>query len=278
MMPSFEMEENPIFGGIGRGMAEQFGRMREGDMLSQIIKQAGGENADPTQLISGILGSSLSSETKKQAIDTFAAQQKVATAERVKDATRAAAAQKVADKPGVLATERLKKIGKTIEKIPSVKADLNRALELINEGVTTGPVAGLFGEHVVPSDAQKEFQGIASRALTESFDVLPRIQTEFESFKSGQLSLTNPLAVNKRIAEKQLKAVELAEAKMKRLNELMDSGVSEPVALRQADKEFDEREDALIKEVRSIHKVADKTENKTKKEVLVEARRRGLVP
>lgn len=279
MMPSFSTEENPFFGGMGRGMADEFHRIREGDMLSQIVEQAGGADADPSDLISGILGSSLDPETKKSAISTFAQQQKAVATQAATTAKAEADAKKEAGKPGVIATERLKSYGKKAEKLPGIKADLNRALELIDEGVVTGPLRGLTAEKTpFASNLQKELKGIAARALTENFDVLPRIVSEFESFKSGQISLTNPPEVNKRIIKQQLKAADLADAKIKRIGELTDTGVSEAAALRQVDKEFDKKETALVKEIRSSNKAATAAGKKTKEDAIAEARRRGIMP
>ncbi len=154
------------------------------------------------------------------------------------------------EKPGIKETAELKDLGDTAGKIDQRLVDLKRAREIVPQ-TTTGPFLGRVAESTILSKNQQELKGIASRLLTGSFTVLPRILSEFESFKSGQVSLQNPPETNLRLINNMEKAALLEKSIIDRIDELQRQGRTELSAFRQAKGEFKGQAENLLKDFKS---------------------------
>ena len=132
-------------------------------------------------------------------------------------------------------------------------ADIQRGLEILEEGATTGPVSGAFYKTSVGKlfkpEAIQELESIGARLLVGGFTTLPRITAEFESFKAGQISPDISPVVLKRNLENQLKAVQLEQQNLQRIQELQNQGYSEVQAYRQTKKKNKELEEKLLRDI-----------------------------
>jgi hypothetical protein len=239
-----------IGAGLGAGLGRGFQQGSDASRIDEILKQARAAGMESSDVIDRILGSSLSPDFKKLAIDALQNQEQLA-----------ARAQKAPQekKPGIKAAAELKGLGTAAIKLPGRIADLQRALELLDEGVTTGPYLGRFAQATgIQGEAQQEFGGIASRLLTSSFATLPRITAEFESFKGGQVSLRLSNDVNRRNIENQLEAARLEERIINRIEELTAQGVDEESALNTAKRETSKDEEKLFSKVKRTKKLVNR--------------------
>lgn len=153
------------------------------------------------------------------------------------------------NKPTMVETAQLKDIGERSLKIDSTIRDLRRAKKIAQTGVT-GPIkGGKFDLPVLkffkPEDIQ-DLEGISARLLVGGFSTLPRILSEFESFKVGQISKNLSPKVLLRNVNVQLAAAELEQRNLQRMQQLQDQGMSEVESLRQVIRESAAEEQAII--------------------------------
>lgn len=177
---------------------------------------------------------------------------------------KAAQAEKeAAAKPSIVETQELKELGEFAGKVDSTLSDIDRALDIVDD-TSTGPFVGAATPKALFSENQQELVGIGSRLLTGGFSVLPRISNEFESFKSGQISLSNTPEINKRNLELQKKTVLLKKRTLDRLSDLQGKGLSQAQALRQTKKEFAEEDAQLAKEAKKLRPSAKNKKSEQK--------------
>lgn len=179
-------------------------------------------------------------------------------------------------KPNVIEKKELTNLGDLSGKIDRTISDAERGIELIDSGLKTGPnFFGPVAENVFTTDSQKEFKGIGSRMVVGSVPTLPRIQKEFESLESGNVSLSNPPEVNKRNLSFQLEAAQLVKRTLARMAELQDDeGLSEVEALRQVKREFRKEDEELAKKLAGSR---TKSGNKKDGSQLTDAEKRKII-
>ena len=167
----------------------------------------------------------------------------------------------VEQKPSLIEKAQLQNLGESARKLPGAIKDLERALELTKEGAPTGPIRGgkyewEIGKFFKPESIQ-ELDAIGARRLVGSFTTLPRIVSEFESFKGGQISSKLSPAVLERNIKDQLAAAYLEKRNIDRIQELQNQGMSEVMAFRQAVAETAEEEAKLLNNIQSTKQQAE---------------------
>ena len=227
-----------IGGGIGKGIAGRQQKQAQ-DEQSGILSKAMFGNANPEEL-AGLTPDNLMKYAEiTQKKEEFAQKQQADQAKQLADQKQLEAKEK--SKPSIIEAAQLKNMGESALKLPGRISDINAGLDLLNKGMKTGPWRGkwydsTYGEMFKPEDIQ-QIEGIGARLLTTSFTTLPRIQAEFDSFKSGQISPKLSPGVLKTNLEAQLKASMLEKKNIERIQALQNEGYSEVEALRQATKE-----------------------------------------